>query len=251
MVEIIDYDKAGRPVFRIHSYYSNGKLVKIKDFSEITSGLTRSSFISCKLMEKSHKLSAIYNGCYCKIPSESCSNAFKEGTSIGDNIKARILSLETDGNFITVYPLLPSYVQPIEDMEISAFFFEVIGKDYPDRITVRFDNGETGNYVLKNGFYWASLRIGDVYSDFHRSKYDSEELTYNRWQLNKFISEYKVGDLVKGKITYLSRNMCICWAQGVVGRVLNFKNKRVVVGEEYLLSVTNNESNQLAFNLER
>lgn len=191
----------------------------------------------------------MYNGCLCKIPVESCSNEFKEDTIVGQIVKARVHSLDTEREIITVYPIQSSYVQPIEDSEISAFFFEVKGKDYPDRLTVKFDNGETGAFLLKNSFHWASLRIGEVYGDFHISNYSNEELTYNRRQLSKFVSEHNVGDVVKGKVTYLSRKMCICWAQGVVGRILNFQNKRVNVGEEYDLSVTYNESNQLAFNL--
>lgn len=249
MVEIQDYDKAGRPVFRIHSYHLNGNFVRVKSFTELTTGLNHGSIISCMITENTHKLTAMYNGCHCKIPAESCSNEFKEDTIVGQVVKARVHSLDAEGEIITVYPIQTSYVQPIEDSEISAFFFEVTGKDYPDKLTVKFDNGESGTFLLKNSFHWASLRIGDVYSDFHRSKYNSEELTYNRWQQSQFVSEHEAGDIVKGRVTYYSRKMCICWAQGVVGRILNFQNKRVNVGEEYDLSVTYNESNQIAFNL--
>ena len=248
MMEINEFSNSLQPYFSVISYLFNGQMYDIVDFNTVTSELKCGSMISCTITKKGRVIMASYKGFSCMIPEGAFNYEFRDNVSTGDTIKARVFMIDEEKQIIHIFPVLTSYEDSIRNREVTKFFFTVDEKNYPNELSLLFDNGEQAYFSISNKFYWTSLLEGDLYCDFQGDYNDEDYITYNMWRISAFRKKHKKGDVVKARVSYVG-NFCIAWSEGIAAKIENFREKKITKGSEYDVEVIYDENERIAFSI--
>lgn len=239
-IYIDHYSPSYNPIFKLIGRVDGNHVEKLKDFEYITRKLACGKLVDVAIHKdnKSGNVSVTYEGCYCILDRNSCPEDFLEGFFDHDTIKARVFSINNEEHKIVLYPVLDNYEELIDDSLIKHFFIEIVSKEWPDNVTVRFDNGWEDTFKISNSFHWYALRKGSVHTELWINKYNSRELVYKNYIASEFAKKHSIGDKVIGSIELLNENSCIVWVEGVPGKLLDFKSyNNLEVGDTYYMQV--------------